>query len=75
MELIVLGYRMVSYVNKQGRQINGMTIYGEYQSSRTTGYETYEAFVSGSDLIPPALGDTIRLYFNRYGRVSTFDVL
>lgn len=68
----VVGYAVLSYVNKQGRQVDGLRIYGLEDRSSVFGKATVEAFISGRNITPPEIGSMVRLIFNQYGRCQEY---
>lgn len=68
----VVGFAVLSYVNRQGRQIDGIRIYGLQDRRTVMGKATVEAFVSGRDIKPPEIGSVVRLLFNQNGRCLGF---
>lgn len=68
----VVGYAVLSYVNKQGRQVDGIRLYCLEDRRSVFGKATVEAFISGRDIMPPEIGSTVTLYFNQYGRCQGF---
>lgn len=72
MEITVTGFQQVSYTNKDGRQVNGLRLYGLYEDERVSGFATLDAFISGSNITPPVLNSRVQLTYNRWGRCSGY---
>lgn len=77
----VLGYRVGSWTNDQGKTFPTVRLYvgQEFNSKpgeRTGGVRTYEFKVAGEDVLSGiAVGDKVVLYFDQYQRVSKIEVM
>lgn len=71
MELIVIGYQVLDYVNRQGRPVRGIRLYGVYDNDRVTGQACEAVFISGV-VQPPELESTILITYNKYGRACSW---
>lgn len=69
MQIQLTGIEYVEYVNKQGRQIKGLNIYGTdvtTEASDLLGHKSFEAFISGFDGSDLELGEIYEVEFDVY---------
>lgn len=74
----VIGYQNVSFTPKgESQAINGVTLYLTEEREKVEGLATDRVFVSERKLGSyfPQLGDNIRLFYNRYGKVDGVELL
>ncbi len=74
----VIGYRRTSFRPQDGGQeISGVTLHLTEQRSGVEGLAVEHVFVSDRKLDGyfPQLGDDIRLFYNRYGKVDGVEML
>lgn len=68
---IVIGYKLLNYTNRAGRQVNGLRLYVTYDDTTAVGACCDAFFISGAS-VPPALGSAIEIYHNKYGKCTGF---
>lgn len=73
MECTVLGVRHIEYNNKQGRRVIGTRVYVSFTENGTSGYACTDVFLN-QDILPPDVGDSIVLRYNRFGRCTGYDL-
>lgn len=74
-EYEVVGFRKVDFKDKDDKQVSGHTLYLQRVNPDVIGIETVKQFISSRIDYSPALGDTIRLVYNRYGKIAQIMVL
>lgn len=78
MKCKVYGIQNVDYVNKQNKQVKGTTFHVLHDDPRVNGQCAESIFVSERLNIPAVagvkLGDTVDVYYNRYGSIDTLTV-
>lgn len=70
----VVGYRVVSFKDESGRMVNGYNLYltRPGDPDKMSGTECQKLFISSQYVkYGPVVGDTVQLFFNRYGKVSS----
>lgn len=74
----VLGKREVAFTTKDGKEIDGVSIYYSYEEAKVTGLAADKLFLSNEKLRgiewDPKIGDEFQPLFNRYGKVDTVEV-
>lgn len=71
----VIGVAPVNFTGQDGRQVVGHNIYVTYERNNTQGLVAERIFLGSRVEVVPDVGDEIRLYYNRYGRVESIDIL
>lgn len=71
----VVGVSPVNFTGRDGRQVIGHNIYVTYERNNTQGLVAERIFLGSRLEVVPNVGDEIRLYYNRYGSVESFDIL
>jgi hypothetical protein len=74
----VIGFERVDYTSKKtGKPVLGYRLYMSFDRQTISGVGCQSEFVSDSDLgsYTPTIGDLIRLFYNRWGRVVGVDVV
>lgn len=77
-KIYVVGIQFMSFKGNDGQQVDGVNVFFTQQANRTglTGDVTGKFFVSRQywDNLPyhPEVGAECLVYFNRYGKVSSF---
>lgn len=73
----VIGIQNSSFVTKDGKQISGMFLYLSEERSNVQGVATERIFLSEDKLsgYSPVVGDDIRPYYNRFGKVDFIELL
>lgn len=69
----VIGFKSVEYDRKKdGKHVKGTTLYVIDKESRPNiqGFQCMELWLSQNVAYVPAVGDTVRIYFNRYGGIE-----
>lgn len=71
----VIGLQKVTGTNKKGEQYTGVRVYGTYLSNKVNGMACESVFLNdkycpGADAL--AVGDDIRITYNRFGNVEGF---
>lgn len=69
----VVGFREVNFKDEKARKnINGVSLYVNYQDENVNGMVAEKIFVSAFKLAEcgyaPAVGDTIQFTYNKYGK-------
>lgn len=68
-DVTIVGYCLVSYINKSGKHVHGIRLYVSWPSSDIVGGAGYaEVWVSG-DHSEPSLGQEVKLLYNQYRSV------
>lgn len=74
----VIGFERIDYTSKKtGKPVLGYRLYMSFQGKSISGVGCQSEFVSEADLgsYVPAIGDVIRLFYNRWGRVVGVDIV
>ena len=71
------GVRNVQFTSREGREINGVTVYISFENENVAGRETDKVFLSADRFQVESLtpGTTIDLSFSRRGKVETFEIV
>ena len=72
MEADLIGARKVSFVNKEGQQVNGIRIYTAFKEENVDGLCTADFFLREGIDFPKdiKLNDKINISFNRKGNIE-----
>lgn len=73
MEVTVIGIRISSFTGSDGRQISGANIYYTYPISDCDGLACARCWFPSRFEVLPSVGDKIRIYFTKTGKVSMYD--
>ncbi len=72
----VVGTRGTSFTGSDGRQVNGCSFFYTMPDPHVTGVSTGKCFISEAKLdtlsIIPRVGDSVRVLYNRFGKVDDF---
>ncbi len=72
----IVGTRDSSFTAKDGRQVNGYSFFFTMVDPHVTGLLTGKCFVSTDKLdtlsVFPHVGDSVRVQYNRFGKVDDF---
>lgn len=71
MKVIIVGYKVVDYVNDQGRRIQGIRIYYTVSDKYVIGLRVGEKYISDSSVLPD-IGEEYMLFFDEKGRLISF---
>ena len=76
-KILIVGYRDVNFTDDSGRSVQGRSYYYEQEGvNNVTGVLAGKLFVSasvlGSMAEKPEVGDTVMVYYNRFGKPSSF---
>lgn len=79
-KMLIVGYRDVSFKdNDSGREVNGKTYFFTCKQDHVVGVMAGKLFCSAQLLADlsykPEVGDEVMVYYNRYGKVSSFSKL
>lgn len=74
-----VGYRHVDYVAKDGRKVEGYSLYFTEERNHVEGVACFDSFV-GVDVFTDyfscvSVGSTVEVFYNRYGRISGCTVI
>lgn len=73
----IVGMQDTAFKTKDGQMMEGKTVYTEqsFPPGRGAGYRTDKFFLSAAKLealdFKPTVGQTIEVYYNRFGKVQT----
>lgn len=75
MDIKVIGFRNIKFKAQDGNMIEGTQYFGTFPESHTTGFMTDKFFITpqklhGQDI---KVGDTVRVFYNRYGKIDAFE--
>lgn len=74
----VVGFRPVNFTDqKTGNNVTGTTLFVERpaENNQVTGMECQKLFVPSSIRYDAAVGDTVQITFNRYGKISSVQII
>lgn len=70
----IVGTRTTSFTAQDGRQVNGRSFFFTQEDDHVTGLMTGKFFLSETKLDSlstfPKVGDTVRVLYNRFGKVD-----
>lgn len=73
----IVGIRKMSFMSQDGQQVDGMNFYYLMTDSNVEGKLAHKFFVSAAVLsrvgFVPNVGETVKIFYNRYGKVSAFE--
>lgn len=72
---LVVGYKSVDYVNRQGRHVVGLELHLSKNDDRVVGTAVRCAYLSDYTGDHPEINDEIRLLFNEWGRPVDFQLV
>lgn len=74
----VVGFRSINFTDqKTGNNVTGTTLYVERpaENNHVTGMECQKIFVPSSIRYEPAVGDSVQITYNRYGKISSVQIV
>lgn len=73
----VIGYSHSEFDTKDGNRMSGCFLYLSEERQNVTGVATERIFLTDKKLdgYKPAVGDEVRPYYNRYGKVDFLELL
>lgn len=73
----IVGLRKMSFTGQDGRLVEGMTFFYLTSQAQVEGKVAGKFFLSSAALsqvgFVPSVGETVKLYYNRYGKVNAFE--
>lgn len=76
--ITIVGIRHVDFTDDKGKQVAGYSLYYTMQADGVDGVMSGKMFVSDDKartLTIPAVGSTVEVSYDRYGRASKFTVV
>lgn len=78
MELItIIGVHSMDFTGNDGRAVAGIRLFYTYQAPNVEGLACDKVFLSVDAVeklaYVPMLGETVKAYYNRYGKISSFE--
>lgn len=72
-----VGIERRQYVNKQGRNVSGYNLYFTYEKKGTDGLACFQEWCSDGVVQDSgiAVGDTVEIFYNRYGKVESLRIV
>lgn len=72
----IVGIEKVNYTAKDGHVVNGTRLYLTYEDKNIDGYGTDSIYCGDKiPLMGLAVGDTIEVHYNKYGKVSKVEIM
>lgn len=75
MEYCIIGIESVSYTNKQNRPVEGFRVHLTYEKKGCDGLAVETVFLNTALGYPLSIGQSIKLYYNKYGRIEEVSVV
>lgn len=73
----IVGLRKMSFPGQDGRQVEGMNFYYLMTDSNVEGKLAGKFFMSAAALsqvgFVPNVGETVKVFYNKYGKASAFE--
>lgn len=78
MNVTLIGTMVYNFKNGDGEQVSGKKFFCTYEDEKINGEGCLTFSLSPKNSFyqsPVSVGDNLRLYYNRYGKVDSFDVV
>lgn len=73
----IVGLRRMSFTSQDGQQVEGMNFYYLMDDSHVEGKVAGKFFMSTAVLsqvgFVPKVGETVKVFYNRYGKANAFE--
>lgn len=78
-QIVIVGIQSVDFTDDTGRAVNGLTFFFTQERDNVTGMAAGKVFVSAAKYAAltykPAVGDRVRVFYNRYGKPEDFELV
>lgn len=73
----IVGLNRMDFVGQDGRKVDGITFYYLTEQRNVEGKVAGKFFLSSAALsqvgFVPSVGESVKLFYNRYGKVNAFE--